>query len=136
MALTQTDLKQIKTLITESLADFYQNLLLPHFATKDDLNGFATKDDLNGFATKEDLNGFATKEDLNGFATKEDLKDLATKADLNSFVTKDEYLTGQDEIMSELKTIREEMAFTHHRVYDEHQPQLEDHEIRITNLEI
>lgn len=105
--LTKKDLADIKTLIVDALGDFYVQAIVPTFVTKEDL-----------------------KEALKQFATKEDLRQLEGK-----MVTKDEYLTGQDQIMGELKNISEELVFLRHRVDDTHQPQLEDHETRITALE-
>ena len=71
------------------------------------------------YVTKTDL-----KQELSRFATKYDLAQL-----------KEEVITGQDEILGEIKAMREESLMMHYRVYDQHQPQLEDHEKRISRLE-
>ena len=49
---------------------------------------------------------FATKDDLKNFATKDDLKNFATKDDLSSL--RKEILDGQDKIIKELETARED----------------------------
>lgn len=40
------DEKKFEDLVYRALTKFYQNVLLPKFATKEDLVGFATKEDL------------------------------------------------------------------------------------------
>ena len=49
---------------------------------------------------------FAAKEDLRRFATKDDLDKFATKDDLNEKFS--EVLAGQDRIIKELETARED----------------------------
>jgi hypothetical protein len=49
---------------------------------------------------------FATKDDLKNFATKDDLKRFATRDDLSSL--RKEILDGQDKIIKELETARED----------------------------
>jgi len=117
MAITDTDIKKLKTI----------------FATKDDLKGFATKDDLKRFATKDDLKGFATKDDLKRFATKDDLKRFATKDDLKNSINN--VMNKLDEMLGVLRRNDDELTFTKHRVYNDHSPQLDDHEKRISRLE-
>ena len=104
---------------------------LKRFAMKGDLKGFATKEDLKRFATKQDLKQFATKEDLKPFATKEDLKRFATKEDLKRFATKDD-LQGvaarlEDRIIAMQRFLQ--------RLGDHHDRILNDHEVRIVDLE-
>ena len=104
------------------------------FATKDDLKSFATKDDLKSFATKDDLKRFATKDDLKSFATKDDLGDLEERLDNKLVNFKSEILNSVDQVMGELKAIRENQEvhdFAHSRINDE----LSDHEVRIRKLE-
>ena len=48
--------------------------------------------------------------------------------------TKEEFFTAMDEVMGELKGIREEQELITHRV-SQHTDQLEDHETRITKLQ-
>ena len=54
-------------------------------------------------------------------------KGLVTKSDLTHLPTKDEFYEKMDEIMGELKTIREEQSLISHRV--------SDHEDRIQKVE-
>jgi len=54
-------------------------------------------------------------------------KGLVTKADISHLPTKDEFYTKMDEVMGELKTIREE-----HSVQGQH---LSDHDDRIQKIE-
>ena len=52
---------------------------------------------------------------------------LVTKSDISHLPTKDEFYTKMDEVMGELKTIREEQTLLSHRV--------SDHEDRIEKIE-
>jgi hypothetical protein len=119
MALTKNDLdqigKQTKDIVHEVLTDFYQNLFKVEFASKEDLKGFATKKDLEKFATKKDLEKFATKKDLEKL--------------------RDEVVTGQDKIFKELQEMSDERLVLYHRVYEEHEPKLQDHDKRISAIE-
>ena len=54
-------------------------------------------------------------------------KELVTKSDLSHLPTKDEFYTKMDEVMGELKTIREEQPLLSHRV--------SNHEDRIEKIE-
>ncbi len=56
-----------------------------------------------------------------------DSKGLVTKADISHLPTKDEFYTKMDEVMGELKTIREEQT-----VQGQH---LSDHDDRIQKIE-
>lgn len=113
MSLTKNDLdqigKQTKDIVHEVLTDFYQNLFKVELASK------------------EDLKGFATKKDLEKFATKKDLEKLSSKFD--------KAFDGQDKIFKELQEMRDEHLVLHHRVYDKHEPQIQDHDKRISTLE-
>jgi predicted nuclease with TOPRIM domain len=53
----------------------------------------------------------------------------------NLLPTKEEFFGKMDEVMGELKAIREEHAVQLAKV-SEHSDQLEDHEVRISNLEV
>ena len=134
---------------------------LKGYATREDLRSFTTKDDLKSFATKEDLKNelkaYATKEDLKNelkiYATKEDLKPLATKEhlkmyaatkyDLEMCATKEEMRSLHNEVMNildemhgMLKRNTEELLVISNRVYRIHDPKIENHEKRITHLEV
>ena len=54
-------------------------------------------------------------------------KELVTKSDLSHLPTKEDFYTKMDEVMGELKTIREEQTVQSH--------QLSDHEDRIHKVE-
>ena len=54
-------------------------------------------------------------------------RELVTKSDLSHLPTKDEFYTKMDEVVGELKTIREEQPLQSH--------QLSDHEDRIQKIE-
>ena len=54
-------------------------------------------------------------------------RELVTKSDLGHLPTKDEFYTKMDEVVGELKTIREEQTLLSHRV--------SDHEDRIEQIE-
>ena len=56
-----------------------------------------------------------------------DERELVTKDDLKYLPTKDEFYPRMDEVMGELKTIREEVFATNHS--------LENHEDRIEKME-
>jgi hypothetical protein len=63
-------------------------------------------------------------------ATVEDViekNELVTKSDISHIPTKDEFYGKMDEVMGELKTIREEQTLLSHRV--------SDHEDRIEKIE-
>lgn len=53
---------------------------------------------------------------------------------INNLLTKDEFYEKMDEVMGELKAIREEQTVFSAKVSN-HSDQLEDHEARIINLE-
>ena len=123
------------------------------FATKDDLKKLLTKEDGKKFLTKEDGKKFLTKEDGKKFLTKEDGKKFATKDDLeelelrvaksfaetqhqifniqNTMVTRDEFITLEDHMLGQIKTL-----FDENLVRSEHRREIDDHEKRITKLEI
>lgn len=50
---------------------------------------------------------------------------LVRKEDVKHLPTKDEFYNKMDEVMGELKTIREEHAVLSGRVYDNHEPRIE-----------
>ena len=54
-------------------------------------------------------------------------RELVTKSDLSHLPTKDEFYEKMDEVVGELKTIREEQTLVSHRV--------SDHEDRIQKIE-
>jgi len=56
-----------------------------------------------------------------------DEKELVTKSDISHLPTKDEFYGKMDEVMGELKTIREEQAVLSHQV--------SDHDDRILKIE-
>src|SRR5215208_6983876 len=56
-----------------------------------------------------------------------DEKELVTKSDISHLPTKDEFYEKMDEVMGELKTVREEQTLLSHRV--------SDHEDRIEKIE-
>ena len=60
------------------------------------------------------------------FTTKQDLSQFATKNDLHQL--KDDVLTGLDQVMHELKDIRQEQLLMHGKIY-------KSHENRLTRLE-
>lgn len=107
MALTSTDLKQIREVI--------------HKETKVLLEPYATKEDLKRFATKEDLLFFASKEDL-----------ITVKDELNSKFN--EVMNAIDHVIKELQEMRQEHESIRYRVYKVHQPMLDDHDHRLASL--
>lgn len=70
------------------------------------------------------------KQRQNGTATKDDLKRFATKDDLKKYLSKDEYFQSADQIMGELKTIREEVT-----ILVDMKRQVNDHEDRLEKVE-
>jgi hypothetical protein len=56
-------------------------------------------------------------------------KELVTKEDVNHLPTKDDFYTKMDEVMGELKTIREEQALQsqHLSDHDDRLEKIEDH---------
>jgi len=92
------------------------------------------REELKNFATKDDLKNFATKDDLKNFATKDDLKNFATKDELNS--KHNQVMNTLDDMYGFLKEMKQEMTVINHRVYKIQDPKLENHEKRITKLEI
>jgi hypothetical protein len=67
--------------------------------------------------------------DLTGVTVDEviEKRDLVTKSDLSHLPTKDEFLGKMDEVMGELKVIREEQPLQSHK--------LSNHEDRIEKIE-
>lgn len=93
------------------------------------------RDELKGYATKEDLKPLATKEHLKMYAvTKYDLEVFATKEEMNSRF--DKVMTILDEMHGMLKRNTEELLVMNNRVYRIHDPKIENHEKRITHLEV
>lgn len=103
---------------------------------------FATKDDLN--TIKEEMKKYATKEDIENsfeeFATRL-FKVIVTKDDLKNFYTKDEMdakfnqiLSLVDRISKDNQTLEQEQQVLGNRVYQVHQPQLENHEARLKRI--
>ena len=58
-----------------------------------------------------------------------DEKELVTKSDISHLPTKDEFYNKMDEVMGELKTVREEQTLLSHRVSDhgDRIEKIEDH---------
>ena len=84
---------------------------------------------LNGRMAKLDSDDLKAIKDLIE-ATVEDViekNELVTKSDISHIPTKDEFYGKMDEVMGELKTIREEQTLLSHRV--------SDHEDRIEKIE-
>ncbi|OIO44185.1 MAG: hypothetical protein COZ34_05120 [Candidatus Pacebacteria bacterium CG_4_10_14_3_um_filter_34_15] len=79
------------------------------------------------FATKEDLDRFAIKEDLNWFAIKEDLQNSEDRLG-------HKFLSSLDEVMHELKEIREDFITGAYR-NSENSKKIENHEERISSVE-
>lgn len=91
------------------------------FATKEDLEdktaNLVTKEDLEA-SNRRALETFAAKQDLKGLVTKSEFKDFRGemtdfKSEMNDFKTEtaerfDKVLTGQDQILGELETLRDE----------------------------
>ena len=92
------------------------------------------RDELKNFATKDELKNFATKDDLKNFATKDDLKNFATKDEMSSKFN--EVMNTLDGMYGLLKKNSEELSVMNHRVYKIQDPKLENHEKRITRLEV
>jgi hypothetical protein len=59
-------------------------------------------------------------------------KGLVTKEDISHLPTKDEFYTKMDEVMGELKTIREEQTLISHRVSD-HKNRIEKNRVPLGN---
>lgn len=74
--------------------------------------------------TKKDLQAIR---DLVKITVDDELEEKLNEK-LKNFPTKDEFFSRMDEIMTELKAMREEQKILTHKVY-------EDHEGRITTLE-
>jgi len=85
---------------------------------------------------KNDSSKNATKGDLELLASslRKELSQLEGRVEQHAKEYRDEILTRLDEVMGELKTIREETTIGAHQVF-ELQEQVDDHEGRITNLE-
>ena len=77
---------------------------------------FATKDDLRGFATKDELFAFEIR-------TKQKFEDLEDRIKL--LPTRNEFLTKMDEVMGELKAMREENLTNTYRV-SKHSDEIQD----------
>lgn len=98
----------LKNLLLDTLAEFYQDFLKKEMASKKDLQGLASKKDLEKFATKKDLQRFATKKDLEKlalrlerFATKKDLEELASR--LERFATKNDLEELKVSLLEEIR---------------------------------
>ena len=107
---------------------------------RDELKGYATKEDLRnelkGYATKEDLKPLATKEHLKMYAaTKYDLDIIAVKVD-ELDIKFNKVMNILDEMHGMLKRNTEELLVMNNRVYRIHDPKIENHEKRITRLEV
>jgi hypothetical protein len=102
------------------------------FVTKDEAKSFFTKDDAKNFLTKDDAKNFLTKDDAKNFLTKDDAKIFATKEELNAKF--DDVLTKEDQVISMLKKIDEELAASNGARL-RHQDKIDNHEIRIKKLE-
>lgn len=77
---------------------------------------FSTKDDLKKFATKDELVAFEIR-------TNQKLEDLEEK--IKYLPTKDDFFTKMDEVMGELKAIREENETSLYRV-SKHSDEIQD----------
>ncbi len=87
---------------------------------------------------KDELKDFYKKLIEPNFVTKDDLNNLT-----NIFATKEEMSSKHNEVMNTLdsmhglmKEMRQEMSVMNHRVYKIQDPKIENHEKRITKLEI
>ena len=68
------------------------------------------------------------------FATKKDLERFATKDDLKKYATKDDIINFKDEILGEIRDMRDENVLITGR-NSINRDMLEDHETRIGKLE-
>ena len=111
---------------------------LQKYATKDDLKKFATKDDLKKFATKDDLKAFAKKVDLDRVAKQvaiNTVEILNIKSELRGVHTKLDFLVeAMSGIAGDLKNNRLERTSISSAL-DRHENKIENHEIRIRQLE-
>jgi len=102
MALTNNDLEKIGNLIEKSNKSLEKNLR----------NDMATKDDLKNLESniRDDM---ATKQDL-----VENNNELiqAVETYLSRYPTKEEFFKSQDELMGEIKDLREEVTIHNHQV--------------------
>jgi hypothetical protein len=76
-------------------------------------------------ATKDDLKHFATKDDLANFVTNSKFDET-----LKKYATKDDIIAFKDEILHEIKGLREDVA-----IVTGYRDMIEDHDIRIEKLE-
>lgn len=83
---------------------------------------------------KDELKDFYKNLIEPNFATKEEMKLLATKEEMSSKFN--EVMNILDSMHGLMKEMREEMSVMNHRVYKIQDPKLEDHEKRITHLEV
>jgi len=72
---------------------------------------------------------FATKDDLKAMEARQDKK-FATKDDLKMYATKNDMIDFKDEILHEIKSMREEVA-----IVTGYKDQIENHDYRIERLE-
>lgn len=97
----------------------------------------ATKDDLSQLKRelKKDITQLKeeVKSDIALFKIDVDEKIRELEERISHLPTKDEFYTKMDEVVGELKTIREQTVISH-RV-SEHTDQLDNHEQRITGFE-
>jgi len=102
MALTKINLKKIAALLNKKLASY---------PTKKDLDV-----KLSAYPTKKDL-----VKELRIYATRFDLQDLKTEIEekIKNLPTKDEFFKAMDEVMGELKTIREEQQLQSYHSSDQ-----------------
>jgi hypothetical protein len=65
----------------------------------------------------------------------EENETLVRKDDIKHLPTKEEFYNKMDEVMGELKTVREEHTLLSGRVYDNHEPRIENIEKKL-NLQL
>ncbi len=63
MAFTKDELSALNDVVYGAITKFYQKVIAPQMATKDDLESMATKDDLKNMATKDDIRDLSGKID-------------------------------------------------------------------------
>ena len=98
-------------------------LIRKEMATKDNLNKFATKDDLNKFATKDDLNKLAVEI----VKTQSELKKVEERIEIKMSAETNKVLGAIDAFAQKAENYDRKAVF--------HGNRIEEHEVRITQLE-
>jgi PII-like signaling protein len=87
------------------------------YAKKTDIEGLATETWVSAEIAKAqlegedvDLSGYATKDDLNSLATKEETEAVKTWVGEQGFLTEHQDITGKQDVIEDLETIREGAA--------------------------